>query len=69
MSEALGLERGELLMTFSSVLLVEGERDTIALEGIFGTELRGACVLVLPLRGGASAGLFDSESASRPRLC
>ncbi len=61
LSEALGLDQGELFMTFSCVLLVEGEHDQVALEGIFGSGLRGAGVLVLPVRGGCSAGLFDSE--------
>ena len=61
LSEALGLDQGELFMTFSCVLLVEGEHDKAAFEGIFGSELRSAGVLVLPVRGVLSAGLFDSE--------
>jgi hypothetical protein len=61
LSRALGLDHGELLMTVSCLLLVEGEHDKVALEGIFGSELRSAGILVLPVRGGNSAGLFDSE--------
>jgi hypothetical protein len=48
-------------MTYSCVVLVEGEHDKAALEGIFGRELRGAGVIVLPVRGPGSVGLFDSE--------
>ena len=62
---SLGFDRGELLAGVSCLLLVEGEHDIAALEGIFGRELAEAKVTLVALRGSPPKGLLEVDALWR----
>lgn len=62
LARSMGLTRGELLVNYRLVLVVEGEHDRIVLQGLFEEELTAAGVLLLVLHGTYNAlALVDAE--------